>query len=249
MLKITCTHDNIKTVHKELNQPTTKENEREVTSMKQNTTYNRATQYLNKIFKLINSEYFDNELEMPTITIQSTVGAYGHVTTSKVWKTETGTESYELNIGADYLSRPIENVVATMIHEAVHLYCLQNGIKDTSNRGVYHNKRFKEIAESKGHLQIDKHEKYGWTITSPTEDTIDFCIANGLTEILVCRNTGYTFVGIGTGKAGNAGKATPTAPKKSSSIKWVCPCCNTIIRSTKIVNVICGDCGEQFVRA
>ena len=28
MLKMACTHDNIKTVHKELNQPTTKENER-----------------------------------------------------------------------------------------------------------------------------------------------------------------------------------------------------------------------------
>lgn len=58
--------------------------------MKELTTYNRTVQYLNKVFKLINSEYFDNELEMPTITIQSTVGAYGYVTTSKVWKTETG---------------------------------------------------------------------------------------------------------------------------------------------------------------
>ena len=42
--------------------------------MKELTSYNRVTQYLNKVFKLINSEYFDNELEMPTITIQSTVG-------------------------------------------------------------------------------------------------------------------------------------------------------------------------------
>lgn len=217
--------------------------------MKQNTTYNRTVQYLNKVFKLINAEYFENELEMPTITIQSTVGAYGHVTTSKVWKSENGTESYELNIGADYLTRPIENVVATLIHEATHLYCLQNNIKDTSNKGVYHNKKFKEIAETKGHLQIDRHEKYGWTITSPTEDTIDFCIAYGLEDIKINRNTAYTFVGVGTGKAGNTGTATPTTTKKGNSIKWICPCCGTIIRSTRIVNVICGDCNEQFIKA
>lgn len=47
--------------------------------MKKLTNYQRTAQYLNKVFKLINEEYFNNELEVPTITIQSTVGAYGHV--------------------------------------------------------------------------------------------------------------------------------------------------------------------------
>lgn len=215
--------------------------------MKQNTTYNRTVQYLNKIFKQINAEYFDNELETPTITIQSTVGAYGHVTTSKVWKTENGKESYELNIGADYLNRPIENVVATLIHESVHLYAMQNGIKDTSNRGVYHNKRFKALAEERG-LAISKHDKYGWTITEPTDETIRFCIDNDLTEIMISRNTQFTFVGIGTGKAGDGNGAKPT-PKKGSYIKWVCPCCGAIVRSTKVLNLICGDCNEKFIEA
>ena len=217
--------------------------------MKELTSYNRTVQYLNKVFKLINAEYYNEELEMPTITIQSTVGAYGHVTTSKVWQTESGNASYELNIGADYLSRPIENVVATLIHESVHLYCLQNGIKDTSNRGIYHNKTFKQIAESKG-LQIDRHERYGWTVTTPTEETIDFCIRNELTDIKVTRNTGFTFTGIGTDKAGNGNPARPTVTKKKgNSIKWICPCCGNIVRSTKELNIICGDCNIKFERA
>lgn len=216
--------------------------------MKELVSYNRTVQYLNKVFKLINAEYFNNELEMPTITIQSTVGAYGHVTTSKVWKTEAGTASYELNIGADYLDRPIENIVATLIHEGCHLFAMQNSIKDTSNRGIYHNKRFKELAEQRG-LQIDKHDKYGWTITSPTEITLDFCIENDLQDIKCTRNTGFTFVGIGTGKNGNGTPARPTTPKKGNSIKWICPCCGTIIRSTKVVNVKCGDCDAQFIPA
>ena len=216
--------------------------------MKELTSYNRVTQYLNKVFKLINSEYFDNELEMPTITIQSTVGAYGHVTTSKVWKTESGKASYELNIGADYLDRPIENIVATLIHEGCHLYAMQNGIKDTSNRGVYHNKRFKALAEDRG-LIIEKHSRYGWTITTPSEATINFCIDNDLQEVLITRHTGITFTGVGTGKNGNGTPVKPTAPKKGNSIKWICPCCGAIVRSTKILNIVCDDCNEKFIQA
>lgn len=216
--------------------------------MKELTSYNRVTQYLNKVFKLINSEYFDNELEMPTITIQSTVGAYGHVTTSKVWKTESGKASYELNIGADYLDRPIENIVATLIHEGCHLYAMQNGIKDTSNRGIYHNKRFKALAEDRG-LIIEKHSRYGWTITTPSEATINFCIDNDLQEVLITRHTGITFTGVGTGKNGNGTPVKPTAPKKGNSIKWICPCCGAIVRSTKILNIVCGDCNEKFIQA
>lgn len=216
--------------------------------MKELTSYNRVTQYLNKVFKLINTEYFDNELEMPTITIQSTVGAYGHVTTSKVWKTESGKASYELNIGADYLNRAIENIVATLIHEGCHLYAMQNGIKDTSNKGVYHNKRFKALAEERG-LIIERHNKYGWTTTTPSEATINFCIDNDLQEVLITRHTGITFTGVGTGKNGNGTPVKPTAPKKGNSIKWICPCCGAIVRSTKILNIVCGDCNEQFIQA
>lgn len=220
--------------------------------MKELTTYNRTVQYLNKVFKGVNERYFNNELDMPTITIQSTVGAYGHVTTSPVWKNDKGIASYELNIGADYLNRPIENVVATLIHEGCHLYAMANSIKDTSNNGVYHNKRFKALAEERG-LQIERHEKYGWTITEPTEETIDFCIEYGFEDIGIVRNafTGYSIGGDKSGDSnkGNTGKAKPTTTKKGNSIKWVCPCCGTIIRSTKIVNVVCGDCGEKFIQA
>lgn len=35
---------------------------------------------------------------------------------------------------------------------------------------------------------------------------------------------------------------------KNRSIKYVCPCCGTIIRATREVNVICGDCNEPFER-
>ena len=40
--------------------------------MKELSTYNRAAGYLNRIFDLLNQEFFENTLSRPTITIQST---------------------------------------------------------------------------------------------------------------------------------------------------------------------------------
>lgn len=215
--------------------------------MKTLSNYQRTTNYLVKVFKAVNEHYFNNELETPTITIQSSVGAYGHITTSKVWN-NNGVATYELNLGAETLSRPIENVVATMIHESVHLYCLMNDIKDTSNRGIYHNKTFKRLAEEIGHLQIDRHDRYGWTITTPTEDTIDFCIEYGFEDILISRENPYSFRGVGLPKAGN-GTDLPKVKKPSSTRKYICPCCKSSFRATRNLNVLCMDCDEQFVLA
>mgnify|MGYP000220075057 CR=1 FL=1 len=64
-----------------------------------------------------------------------------------------------------------------------HLYNLVHGIRDTSSQsGAYHNKRFKATAEAHG-LVIDHHEKYGWTITSPSEELLDFIIFMGWQDI------------------------------------------------------------------
>ena len=40
--------------------------------MKELSTYNRAAGYLNRIFDLMNQEFFENTLSRPTLTIQST---------------------------------------------------------------------------------------------------------------------------------------------------------------------------------
>ena len=46
--------------------------------MKELTSYNRVAGYLNKIFDLLNSRFFESELSRPTITIQSTPKALGY---------------------------------------------------------------------------------------------------------------------------------------------------------------------------
>ena len=222
--------------------------------MKKLSDLGRVTGYLNKIFRAVNQTYFENSLETPIITVQSSVGAYGHLVCSKIWyNAELDKGQYELNIGAEHLTRPIEEVTATIIHECTHLYCLMHNIQDTSNRGIYHNKKFKQIAEEKGKLKIERHDVYGWTLTSPTEETMNFCIENGFEDIAV--NRGFTFnIGklIGgnedTKEDGENGEEKPKT-KTSSTRKYICPHCHNSFRATKDINVICGDCNVQFVLA
>ena len=101
--------------------------------MKQTVKTSRTAGQLEKMFRELNTHYFDGELPEPIISLKKTPGAYGHFTCGKVW--QAGTEHrYEINISTATLSRPIEDTTATLLHEMVHLYCMENGIKDTSNR-------------------------------------------------------------------------------------------------------------------
>ena len=90
-------------------------------------------------FEVLNRVYFDGELPPIVITIMSSPRTNGHYTVNEVWRSE---EEYlhEINISAEHLNRPIENIMATLCHEMVHYYCALHGIQDTSQGGRYHNK-------------------------------------------------------------------------------------------------------------
>lgn len=70
-------------------------------------------------------------------------------------KTDNRDSYREINIGAEYLSRPIENVLATLTHEMVHLYCMVNGIKSPSNGGRHYNKQFNKAGAEKRDVKIE----------------------------------------------------------------------------------------------
>ena len=213
--------------------------------MKELTSYNRVAGYLNKVFDLLNAEFFECALSRPTITIQSTPKAYGHFSLSEnTWISKLG-GTHEINIGAGTLARPIEEVCATMLHEMIHFYNHVNGIQDCSRGNTYHNRKFKQAAESRG-LIVEHSEKYGFAHTSPTEELLDFVIKNQLTDILINRNEATGFY---TGKTGthSGGVDTGRPPRTSSTRKYVCPCCGMSVRATKEVRIACIDCNEQMV--
>ena len=213
--------------------------------MKQTIKTSRTAGYLEKLFRTLNERYFDNTIEEPIITIQSTPRAYGHVTVSKAWHKANGDERHELNIAAGTLDRPIEEIVSTLLHEMVHLMNLQNGVQDCSRGGTYHNRKFKAAAEACD-LHIDYDERIGWSVTSPTEALIDFIIEEGWEDICMSREDGCISRTPGRGSPDRT-PTTPTTPKKSSTRKYICPGCKLSVRATREVNIICGDCGLKMV--
>ena len=217
--------------------------------MKELTTYNRAAGYLNQIFDLLNERFFESELSKPVITIQSTPRAYGHYTLYDAWSVDGEKGMREINLGAGTLSRPIEEVAATLLHEMVHYYNDTHGIKDCSRGNTYHNKNFRDAAEARG-LRIEHHPTYGWSITKPGDELLQLCLDNDLRDIRLARVDGFFAKMGGSGThdgSSSVGKTTTT--RKSSSRKYVCPCCGMIVRATKEVRISCMDCDTQLLLA
>ena len=206
-----------------------------------------------EMFDLFNQRFYNGELTRPAITVSpdSGRGAYGWCSVYEIWNSEN--EAYrEINICAEYIDRPISEVAATMLHEMAHLYNLTHDIQDVSNNGYYHNTKFKATAEAHG-LHIEKHPRYGWTVTTLTEDTAAWLAEQpGMVDITASRKT-LLQITTTTGDDGEEPKTTTVKggrqTSKNRSIKYVCPECGTIIRATREVNVVCGDCGVPFERA
>lgn len=184
-------------------------------------------------FNKLNDHYFSGELEKVIITLEEGYkkGAYGWIRTVRDWK-QGDSERYHINISCDFLDRSADAIIATLLHEMCHLYALQNNIQDTSRAGIYHNKRFKEIAEKHGLIAVQM-EHIGYTTECSPE--LSEWVANNcpFTSIRVCKK-----------KEQKGSSATPK-PKQSSR-KYVCPCCGLIVRATKDCNIMCMDCDEQM---
>ena len=206
--------------------------------MKQTVKTSRAAGQLEKMFRELNKHYFAGKLPEPIISLKKTPSAYGHITCSKVWQAG-GENKYEINISSATLDRPIEETASTLLHEMVHEYCMETGIKDTSNNGVYHNKRFKAMAEAHG-LEVEHHPKYGWTITSPGIELLDFIEQQGWQDLQMVEGVSLLDV------LGTLPKGGSRTKKPSSTRKYICPKCGNSCRATKVINLICGDCMEQM---
>ncbi len=87
-------------------------------------------------------------------------------------------------------------------------------IKDTSNNGVYHNKRFKVMAEGALGWKWNITLKYGWTITSPGIDLLDFIEAQGWQDLQMVEGVSLLDV-LGTPpKSGNRRKKPSSTRKR-----------------------------------
>lgn len=208
----------------------------------------RLAGMLEKAFNLLNADWFDGKLETPIITIIPTPRAYAHYTAANVWKTANGGKR-EINISSATLDRPLEDCLASLMHEMVHMYndTVLN-VQDVSRGGQWHNRLFAIKAEKHG-LTVEKSPKYGYAFTTCDEKLLDWIIAHDeIREIELCRsNIWHSATGIG-GKTASGGAPASTSTN-SHSRKYICPKCKNSVRATKAVNIICADCMERMQEA
>uniref|UniRef100_UPI004056B6E2 SprT-like domain-containing protein n=1 Tax=Acetatifactor sp. TaxID=1872090 RepID=UPI004056B6E2 len=204
-------------------------------------------------FEVLNKVYFNNELPPIVITIMSSPRSNGHFTINREWRLAEERLN-EINISAEHLDRPIENIMATLCHECVHYYCQLNGIADTSQNYRYHNKRFRDEAEKRG-LIISQAKYIGWSVTEPSPEFIEVIRSHGIEKPMDINRDGVQIdlaglLGILGGNGGTDGANGLTVPKKPkcSTRKYICPCCGNSFRATKDINVMCMDCNEQFIK-
>ena len=184
--------------------------------MKQTVKTSRVAGQLEKMFRLLNNHFFEGALPEVVISLKKTVGAYGHFTCNKVW--QAGDERrYEINISSATLNRSIDGTCSTLLHEMCHLAC----------------------AVGYGSKILD-HPKYGWTITSPGIELLDFIEQQGWQDLQMVEGVSLLDV------LGTLPKGGSRTKKPSSTRKYICPKCGNSCRATKVINIICGDCMEQM---
>lgn len=229
---------------------------------------NEITHELHKAFEYINRDFFDNTIKTPALTIQTKgnrKNILGWCTTSEIWRNGEINSSYEINIVAEYLDRGYEAVITTLIHEMIHLFNIQNNIKDVSRGGQYHNKKFKQKAEEIG-FKVSYDDIIGFsscTLSEHMKEIISkydvnkelFNIARYSLDVEIAKikkriisnakENGSTQEEID--KTIEKLDAKYKKNKKGGYIKYKCPCCNTTIRATKKIKVMCVDCNVSFV--
>lgn len=88
------------------------------------------------------------------------------------------------------------------------------------------------IFENPNGSTAEKDAKYGWTKTSLNDEAKAFVDGMQDKKFELHRKS--------------LPKNPGAAKTKQSSRKYVCPMCGCIIRATKEVHVICGDCNVEF---
>jgi hypothetical protein len=181
---------------------------------------------LNNAFNKFNTNFFNNELNKPIITIQRQISNELGFFCGGIWTNKEGIKQNEINLSAEKLQ---EKPYITLLHELIHLYHYQKNIKDTSRNGYYHNKTFKGKAEEIGFICPDKpNKKGGYSETGYKDELNDKIKSLNLNE--------EVFKNI----------RRKNIKKSKKMFKYNCNC--NKFYSNREVKAICQECKTEFIK-
>ena len=202
----------------------------------------KEIEVLESAINYLNKELFDSKLSKIKVTIQPDSGknrTYGWAC-ANIWKNEK--ESiHELNITANSLKRPFNEIWITLIHELIHLFAISTGDMSgaTSRQGRYHGKAFKTLCD-KFYLITEKDSQIGYTTPHgkmlPIQKEIyenfkNYCDIN-LNQLFKYERKIYE-----------------KAPKenKNKNSEYHCPFCDLKFTAKKGLKLICAECDEHLI--
>jgi hypothetical protein len=118
---------------------------------------NEATTSASKIIGLLEDAYRVLQAGTPDLPEVFFKLDHGRRAFSQTWGhfapeawTADGKPRHEVMIASECLAAGAEQVLQTLIHEAVHALAEARGVKETSRQGRYHNRKFVALAEELG---------------------------------------------------------------------------------------------------
>lgn len=195
-----------------------------------------ASAALYKAFEKLNKHYFKGVLPEPMIVIVPLAkqNAFGMFYFDKLWMNEDKTiQKYEIGIASEALNRPYLEVIQTLLHELIHLYCKVKDIKDTKKKGKYHKVEFKEQCEKHGMTfeMTEPHDKLGWFKPVLTDD------AKAVIESFKLDPESFKL----------ARMILEKKKKVRTVFKYECPGCELKLRLRKEANLKCLDCDMKLL--
>lgn len=186
--------------------------------------------YFQQIIDWMNNEYFDNQIGIIVVP--------GHYSFTKTPKVEIKNGRINTFVYVDFYSGNINKneCVKSLFHQLIMIYSELLPKPDyqsynfgiSSNRGMYLNYRYARLINYLGGT-VKKHEKYGYRINE---------LPKNLQEYLNTINFNNFNIYI----------PEENKASKSSTRKYICPCCGNSFRATKDLNVLCMDCNEQYIK-
>jgi hypothetical protein len=155
------------------------------------------------------------------------------------WRLADGGERSEILVAGEGLDRSPDAVLATLLHEAAHALAFARGIRDTSQGGRYHDRRFAAVATELG-LQATLLRPYGLASTAmlPATEARYSAVLGELTDAPVLWRASEP-----PRTRASSGRAGPGVPCR-------CACPRAIRLPRPVLQgapVVCGGCGAPFL--